>query len=55
MTFLTDKLHRHFGTSVRLDPCRTLANGRKVKGTIQIDYYSNDDLSRILDLIGIRE
>ena len=55
VTFLTDKLHRHFGTSVRLLPCRTLTNGRKTKGNIQIDYYSNDDLTRILELLGLRE
>jgi ParB family chromosome partitioning protein len=55
IAFLADKLHSHFGTSVRLDPCRTLANGRKLKGMIQIDYYSNDDLSRILELLGVRE
>lgn len=55
VTFLTDKLHRHFGTSVHLQPCRTLTNGRKSKGSIQIDYYSNDDLTRILDLLGLSE
>ena len=55
VTFLTDKLHRHFGTSVHLQPCKTLANGRKTKGNIQIDYYSNDDLTRILELLGLSE
>lgn len=55
LAFVTDKLHRHFGTSVHVHPCRTLANGRKVKGSIQIDYYSNDDLGRILDVLGMSE
>lgn len=55
VTYLTDKLHQHFGTSVHVQPCRTLANGRKVKGSIQIDFYTNDDLSRILDMLGMSE
>jgi ParB family chromosome partitioning protein len=55
LTYLTDKLHQHFGTSVHVQPCRTLANGRKIKGNIQIDYYSNDELSRVLDLLGLSE
>jgi hypothetical protein len=53
--YLTDKLHQHFGTSVQIHPCRTTANGRKVKGYIQLDIYSNDDLDRILDLCGLAE
>jgi ParB family transcriptional regulator, chromosome partitioning protein len=52
---LSDKLHRHFGTSVRLVPSRTLANGKKAKGLIEIDFYSNEDLTRILDLLGLAE
>jgi ParB family chromosome partitioning protein len=55
LAYLTDKLHRHFGTSVHVQPCRTLANGRKIKGTVQIDYYSNDELSRVLELLGLSE
>ncbi len=52
---LTDRLHQHLGTSVHVQPCRTLPNGRKVKGSIQIDFYSNDDLDRILDVLGVAE
>lgn len=52
-THLCDKLHTHFGTSVRLLPSRTFANGKKAKGSIEIDFYSNDDLSRILDMLGV--
>lgn len=53
LVFLTDRLHQHFGTSVQIQPCRTTANGRKVKGSVQIDFYTNDDLDRILDLLGL--
>lgn len=52
---LSDRLHRHFGTSVRLEPCKTLANGKKTRGTLAIDFYSTDDLNRILDLLGMTE
>lgn len=51
--YISDKLHAHYGTSVRITPCRTFANGKKGKGSIEIDYFSNEDLSRILALMGI--
>ena len=52
---LSDRLHAHFGTGVRISPCRTFANGKKAKGAIEIDFYSNDDLDRILALLGLAE
>jgi ParB family chromosome partitioning protein len=55
VTYLTDKLHSHFGTSIRLAPCKTYANGKKGRGLIEIEYYSNEDLDRILTLMGIQE
>jgi ParB family chromosome partitioning protein len=53
LTYLTDKLHAHFGTSIRVAPSRTYANGKKGKGCIEIDFYSNDELDRILQILGI--
>ncbi|NLB54444.1 MAG: hypothetical protein GX811_01520, partial [Lentisphaerae bacterium] len=53
--YLSDKLHQHFGTSVRILPSKTMANGKKVKGRMEIDFFDNDDLTRILDLLGITE
>jgi ParB family chromosome partitioning protein len=50
---LSDKLHQHFGTGVRITPSRTLANGKKVKGCITIDFYNNDDLDRVLVILGV--
>ncbi len=50
---LTEKLHRHFGTSVRLTPCQTFANGKKSKGSVEIDFFSNDDLERVLSVMGL--
>ena len=52
---LTDRLHQHFGTSVHVLPCRTLANGRKAKGNITIEFYTNDELDRLLALLGLSE
>jgi ParB family chromosome partitioning protein len=53
LAFLSDRLHSHFGTSVRVRPCRTYPNGKKTRGAIEIDFFSNDDLDRILQLLGI--
>lgn len=52
---LLDILHRHFGTRVHLSPSKTLPNGKKQRGTIQVDFFSNDDLDRILNLLGLKE
>ena len=42
---IEDQLRRHFQTDV------TLAVGEKARGEIRISFYSNDDLSRVLELI----
>lgn len=55
LRFLVDRLHQHLGTAVRIEPCRTLGNGKKAKGTIHIDFFSNDDLDRLLVLLGISD
>lgn len=55
VTHLIDRLHRHFGTSIRLTPCRTLDNGKKAKGTLEVDFFSNEELDRILELLGLTE
>ena len=55
LAYLSDRLHKHFGTSIRITPCKTLANGKKLRGTLEIDFYSTDDLNRILDMLGMAE
>lgn len=50
---LSETLHKHLGTAVHVNSAKTLANGKKVKGSIQIDYYNNDDLTRVLEILGI--
>lgn len=52
---LTDQLHRLLGTSVRIQSSRTLANGKKAKGAIEIDFHSSDELDRLLALLGLVE
>lgn len=51
--YLLDKLHGKFGAPVRLQPSVTYANGKRSKGSIEIDFVDNDDLTRILDIFGI--
>ncbi len=55
LAHLSDLLHRHFGTSVRLVAARKMADGKTSKGRIEVDFYSPDDLDRILSLIGLKE
>ncbi|NLL84557.1 MAG: ParB/RepB/Spo0J family partition protein [Lentisphaerae bacterium] len=50
---LVDRMHRHFGTHVRLTASHTYANGKRAKGSIELDFYDNDDLDRLLSLLGI--
>lgn len=50
---LSEKLHQHFGTAVHINSTKTLANGKKIKGSVQIDYYNNEDLTRVLEILGI--
>ncbi len=53
--YLVDRLHQHFGTHVRVMPSRTLANGKKIKGAIEIDFHSSDELDRLLVILGVTE
>tara|TARA_B100000927_G_scaffold291625_1_gene294924 strand:+ start:2670 stop:3575 length:906 start_codon:yes stop_codon:yes gene_type:complete len=52
---LTENLHKYLGSSVKIIPSKTLTNGKKIKGSVQIDYYDNDELDRMLQIIGYEE
>ncbi len=52
---LTNRLTHHFGTGVKLNACKTLANGQTKKGSLEIDFYSDDDLGRIIDVLGLTD
>jgi ParB family transcriptional regulator, chromosome partitioning protein len=50
---LTDKMKKHFGCAVRVTPGVTHANGRHTKGVLEIDFFDNDELDRIIRMIGV--
>lgn len=50
---LCDKLRKHFGCAVRLTSGVTHANGKHSKGVLEIDFFDNDELDRVLRMIGV--
>ena len=38
---------------MRLTPSCTTPSGKHLKGCIEVDYYNNDDLTRLLELLGV--
>jgi len=50
---LADRLKKHLGCAVRITPGVLHANGRHTKGVMEIDFFNNDDLDRILSMIGV--
>ena len=51
---LNEEIHKHLGCAVRLTSGMTHANGKHVKGVLEIDFLDNDDLDRILALLGVK-
>lgn len=51
---LVEVLHRHLGCAVRLTSGVTHATGKHTKGILEIDFFDNDDLDRILNIMGVR-
>ncbi len=50
---LCDKLRKHLGCAVRLTSGVTHANGKHSKGVLEIDFFDNDELDRVLRMIGV--
>jgi hypothetical protein len=50
---LSEKMKRHLGCAVRVTSGVTHANGRHTKGVVEIDFFNNDDLDRIIKMIGV--
>ena len=50
---LSDKLKRHLGCAVRVTSGVTHANGKHTKGVLEIDFFDNDDLDRVIRMIGV--
>jgi ParB family transcriptional regulator, chromosome partitioning protein len=51
---LTDALKKHLGCAVRLTSGVMHESGRHTKGVLEIDFFDNDDLDRILAMIGVK-
>ncbi|MBR1837669.1 MAG: ParB/RepB/Spo0J family partition protein [Kiritimatiellae bacterium] len=50
---LVDKIRSRVAAPVRLFPTVTYANGRHGRGRLEIDFFDNDDLSRLLEILGV--
>ncbi len=50
---LVDRLKKHTGCAVRLTPGVTHPNGRHTKGVLEFDFLDNDDLDRLLAMLGV--
>ena len=50
---LSDAMRRHLGCAVRITSGLVLPNGKHTKGLVEIDFFDNDDLDRILKMIGV--
>ena len=50
---LVEVLHRHLGCAVRLTSGMKHANGKHTKGLLEIDFQTNDDLDRVLNMMGV--
>jgi len=53
LTFLADRMQQELGTKVTLSPSRPLANGKREMGKIAIEYFDNEDLSRLLEMLNL--
>ncbi len=51
---LAEEIHKVLGCAVRLTSGMTHANGKHTKGVLEIDFIDNDDLDRVLAMIGVK-
>ena len=50
---LAENLKRHLGCAVRVTSGVTHPNGKHTKGVVEIDFFNNDDLDRLIRMIGV--
>jgi ParB family chromosome partitioning protein len=50
---LSEKMRRHLGCAVRVTSGVTHPNGRHTTGVVEIDFLDNNDLDRIIRMIGV--
>lgn len=53
LKFLSDRMQQELGTKVSLEPARALADGKREMGKIIIEYFDNEDLSRLLETLNL--
>ncbi len=53
LKFLADRLQQELGTKVMLSPSRLLADGKREMGRIVIEFFDNEDLSRLLETLNL--
>ena len=51
---LVDKMKKHLGCAVRVMSGVTHPNGKHTKGVVEIDFLDNDDLDRIIAMLGVK-
>jgi len=52
---LVEQLQQRFGTQVRITTCKTLSNGKKIPGRLEMEYYAPEELDRIIELLGLTD
>lgn len=50
---VAEEIHKHLGCAVRLSSGVTHANGKHTKGVLEIDLLDNNDLDRVLGMLGV--
>jgi len=55
LKFLASRMQQELGTKVTLSPARLLAGGKREMGRIVIDYFDNEDLSRLLETLNLAD
>jgi ParB family chromosome partitioning protein len=53
LKFLSDRMQQELGTKVSLEPARALADGKREMGKIIIEWFDNEDLSRLLETLNL--
>lgn len=51
---LAEEIHKTLGCAVRLKSSMKHANGKRTKGVLEIDFIDNDDLDRVLQVMGVK-
>ena len=51
---LVDRMKKQLGCAVRLTSSSVTANGKRVKGVLEVDFFDNDDLDRVIRMLGVK-